>query len=183
MSAPKPSGKAVTRSFRLDKTWNDAISELAKEKNISTSALIEKICRDYVLFYQWVEDLNSLIFSPGTIMPAIEALTVEQLEKLAEGSAKSSFSESYLVRGYSFDIDTVRFQIVDQMARYAHWFTVNEHKDEHRHYFYIKHDYGEKWSVFVDKFLCTLIRNFSSYEVSSERVGKNIILRLKTGSP
>ncbi len=177
MSAPKPTGKVTTRSLRLDTTWNDAINQIAKQKGTSTSALIEQICRDYVLFYQWVENLHSIIFSPKTIMPVIDMLTVEQLKSIAETAAESSFRESYLARGYWLDIDTVRFQIVDQMARYANWFTVVEHKNKH-HYFYIQHGYGEKWSVFVETFLCTLFMNFSELDVSSERVDRNIVLRL-----
>ena len=71
LSIPRPSGKVTTRSFRIDTEWEKAISEIAKEKGISTSALIEQICCDYVLFYQWVEKLGSIILSPNTIMPII----------------------------------------------------------------------------------------------------------------
>ena len=177
MTIPEPTGKANTRTFRIDKTWDNSINKIAEEKGVSTSALIEQICRDYVLFYQWVEQLHSITFNPSTIMPVIETLTVDQLQKIAEKAAISSFRESYLARGHRLDFDTVRFQIVDQMSRYANWFTVAEHETD-QYYFYIQHGYGEKWSVFVERFLCTLVEKFSMLEASSERVGRNIVLRL-----
>ena len=53
MSIIEPEGKAVTRSFRLDNAWNDALIEEAGKQNISISALLEKVVRDYILFYRW----------------------------------------------------------------------------------------------------------------------------------
>ena len=111
------------------------------------------------------------------MMPIINKLTTEQLQSIAEKVAVTSFRESYLSRGSLLDLDTVRFQIVDQMGRYANWFNVVEHDNE-RHYFYIQHGYGEKWSIFVERYLVTLIERFSELEVSSERVDRNIVLRL-----
>ena len=178
LSRHEPTGKARTRSFRLDETWDNLIQKSAREKGMSTSALLENICRDYIVFYRWVEEFESIIFSPNTILPVINALSDKQLKELAESAASISFKESYLARGFTLDLATVRFQIVDQMARYAHWFKVIEHESK-EHYFYISHSYGEKWSVYVESFICSLVENFSDLSVVSEHVGQNLVLRLK----
>jgi predicted DNA-binding protein YlxM (UPF0122 family) len=177
LSIKRAKGKAVTRTFRIDETWDTALAEIAEEKNLSLSAMLEKITKDYVLFYQWVEDLSSLVFSPNTITELLEELSEEQLRKTAEHVAQSTFKESYLARGDELQLETVVFQIRDQMARYANWFEVVEHKTD-MHYFYIKHQYGEKWSCFVETYLLTLFTQVAGVNVTSERVGENILIKL-----
>jgi len=179
LSIIEPEGKTVTRSFRLDKAWHGALTKIAEERGVSLSSLLEKVCRDYVLFYQWVENLGSIVFSPNTVLEIINALDESQLCEIAEKVAKSTFKESYMVRGDSLDFETVRFQIKDQMGRYANWFTVIEHeKDDH--YFYIQHNYGEKWSCFVETYLGSLFRNIAEIDIETERVDQNILVKLKT---
>lgn len=177
MSIIKPQGKAVTRSFRLDRVWDEEIIREADTQETSISSLLEKIVRDYILFYRWAEKLNSVIFSPNTIKEIIDELDDEQLKKIAEKVAESTFKESYLARGDSLNLETVRFQITDQMGKYAHWFTVIEHESEN-HYFYIKHNLGEKWSTFVERYIKTLISRVANVEVETERVGPNIMVKI-----
>ena len=177
MSIIEPKGKAVTRSFRLDQEWDRAISELARKQDISVSGLLEKIVRDYVLFYRWSEELNSVIFSPNTIIFIIETLSEEKLREIGEEVAQTTFKESYMVRGDQLDLETVTFQIKEQMGKYAHWFTVDEHNAD-THYFYIKNKMGKKWGVFVEAYLSSLIRNVAKLGVETERVGENILIRL-----
>ena len=177
MSIIEPKGKAVTRSFRLDQEWDKAISQLAKEEGISISALLEKIVKDYLLFYRWAEELESVIFSPNTINTIIEALDEEKLREIGEEVAQTTFKESYLVRGDQLDLETVTFQIKDQMGRYAHWFTVDEHETD-SHYFYIRNKLGNKWGIFVESYLSSLIQKVAGVEVETERVGENILVRL-----
>ena len=179
MSIIKPKGKAVTRSFRLDQGWDQAIKELAKEEGISISGLLEKIVRDYLLFYRWAEELDSVIFSPNTINSIIEALDEEKLREIGEEVAQTTFRESYLARGDELGLETVTFQIKDQMGKYAHWFTVEEH-DTSSHYFYIRNKLGEKWGIFVEAYLSSLIQNVAGVEVETERIGQNIQVRLMT---
>jgi hypothetical protein len=177
LSIIEPKGVAVTRSFRIDKAWDEAINREAEKQGTSISSLLEKIVRDYILFYRWAEKLDSVIFSPTTIREIIDALDENELRKIAERVATSTFKESYLARGDSLDLDTVRFQIIDQMGRYANWFTVNEHETS-GHYFYIKHRLGDKWSVFVESYICTLIENIIGIKVETERIGPNILVKL-----
>lgn len=180
MSIIEPEGKTVTRSFRLDKAWHDSLAEIAEERGVSLSSLLEKVCRDYVLFYQWVENLGSIIFSPNTVLEIINTLDEKQLREIAEKVAKSTFKESYMVRGDNLDFETVRFQIKDQMGRYANWFTVIEHETDD-HYFYIQHNYGEKWSFFVETYLSSLFRSIAEVDVETERVDHNILVKIRTG--
>ena len=180
MSIIEPEGKAITRSFRLDKAWNDAIIEEAEKQGVSVSGLLEKIVKDYVLFYRWCEALNSIIFSPNTIKGIIDAIDEEALVEIAENVAKSTFTESYLVRGDGIDVDLVSFQITDQMAKYAHWFTAMEH-DTNSHYYYLKHQLGEKWSIFVEAYVKSLFEDAVGVKVSTDRVGENILVKLDDG--
>ena len=177
MSIIEPKGKAVTRSFRLDQEWDHALSKSAEEEGLSISGLLEKIVKDYLLFYRWAEELESVIFSPNTINTIIEAIDEEKLREIGVDVAQTTFRESYLVRGDQLDLDTVTFQIKEQMGKYAHWFTVDEHKTD-AHYFYIRNKRGNKWGIFVEAYLSSLIQSIAGIEVETERVGENILVRL-----
>ena len=63
------------------------------------------------------------------------------------------------------------------MGRYAHWFSVTEHETD-AHYFYIKHNYGEKWSVFIESYIYTLFDSVVGIDVNTERVGENIMVKI-----
>ena len=145
---------------------------------ISISGLLEKIVMDYIMFYRWAEELESVIFSPNTILTIIDSLDEETLRGIGEEVAQTTFKESYLVRGDRLDLKTVTFQIKDQMARYAHWFTVEEHETD-SHYFYIQNKLGDKWGIFVEAYLSSLFQNVTDVKVETERVGKNILVRLE----
>ena len=71
----------------------------------------------------------------------------------------------------------MRFQIKDQMGRYVNWFTVIEHEID-THYFYIKHNYGEKWSCFVESYVYTLLNSIAGADVTTERVQENILVKI-----
>ena len=178
MSILVPEGKAITRSIRIDKTWDKTLEEIADKKNMSKSALIEKICVDYILFHQWVEEFDSIVFHPDTIIPVFEALDEDTLKKIAHSVAKNTFKNQFRARGAALDLGTVMFQISDQMAKYANWFSVVEHKGD-THYFYIRQRHGEKWACFVETFLCTLFREVAGIEVISERNMDNILIKLE----
>lgn len=178
MSIIEPEGKAVTRSFRLDKAWDKNLAELAEKRGISISGLLEMIVRDYLLFYRWAEELESVIFSPNTIKAIIETLSDEQLKEIADKVAKMTFEESYLTRGDKLSWETVRFQVTEQMGRYANWFNVEEHDTDSR-YFYINHRLGDKWSIFVEAYLSSLLENVGNVSITTERTGENILIRLK----
>ena len=168
----------MTRSFRLDRAWDKTLIEIAEKNGVSISGLLEKIVRDYLMFYRWTEELESVIFSPNTIKEIIDTLNEEELKEIAEKVAAMTFEESYLARGDNLTLDTVKFQITEQMGKYAHWFKVDEHETE-SHYFYIKHRLGEKWSVFVEAYVCSLLQKVGDISVTSERTGENILIRLK----
>ncbi len=178
MSIIEPEGRAVTRSFRLDKAWDEAITNISDKRGVSTSSMLEKLVRDYILFYQWVEELESIIFSKNTIIEIINAVDIDELRRIGRMVAKSTFTESYLVRGDTLNIDTVSFQITDQMGKYAHWFTVEEHQTNN-HYFYIMHRLGEKWSAFVEAYVVGMIEDVAGISVTTERVGENILVKLR----
>lgn len=179
MSIIKPEGKAVTRSFRLDTAWDKALVKLAEEKGKSISSLLETMLRDYILFYRWVEELESIIFSPSTIKMVIDALSEDELRELSRKTAKITFEESYLTRGDSLTFETVKFQISEQMGKYANWFKVDEFDKKNSHYFYVHQVLGEKWGIFVQAYLTGLLENIGGVDVKSEIVGENIIINIE----
>lgn len=178
LSIIEPEGKAKTRSFRLDNAIYREVSKIAEKRNLSVSNLLEKIVTDYVLFYQWSEELGSVIFSPNTIKEIIEAVDEEEIKRIAENVAHATFLKSYLARGDELNQETVRFQIVDQMGRYAHWFQVEEHKED-KHYLYIKHNFGDKWTTFVEAYVKNLYKKIADMDVDTERIGENILVNLE----
>ena len=81
------------------------------------------------------------------------------------------------MRGDGISEDVAKFQITEQMGKYAHWFTVVEHETD-KHYFYIKPLLGEKWSVFIEAYVCSMFQDIVGVEVNTERVGENILVKI-----
>jgi len=72
-----------------------------------------------------------------------------------------------------------------QEATFEHSFMLpficylSEHETD-THYFYIKHNYGEKWSCFVESYVYTLLNSIAGADVMTERVGENILVKIYT---
>ena len=45
--------KSVTRTFRINKEWDDVLQKEALEQGVSVNVLMNKILRRYALFERW----------------------------------------------------------------------------------------------------------------------------------
>jgi len=177
MSLVEPTGKSVTRTFRLDKAWDSLLEEEAEVKGTSVSNLLENLVRDYFSFYKWVEVFSSVVFSPETIKAIIDESDERALAKAGEMMGKVSPTHGYLIRGDELNERVASIQITEQMGRYAHWFKVAEH-ETNEHYYYIQHGLGPKWTTFVEAYISSFYANIIHIDVECERMGDNLLIKL-----
>jgi len=177
MSLVEPTGKSVTRTFRLDEAWDDLLETEAKSKGTSVSNLLENLVKDYFSFNKWMGVFSSVVFSPETIKAIIDEVDERALARAGESVGKVSPTHGYLIRGDELDERIARYQITEQMGRHAHWFRVSEHNDPER-YYYIQHDLGPKWTAFVEAYISSFYANVLHMEVECERMGDDLLVRL-----
>ena len=189
MSLVEPTGKSVTRTFRLDRAWDSLLEAEAETKGTSVSNLLENLVRDYFSFYKWVEVFSSVVFSPETIKAIIEEADEGALARAGEAMGKVSPTHGYLIRGDQLNERVASYQITEQMGRYSHWFKVAEH-ETNEHYYYIQHGLGPKWTTFVEAYISSFYANVLHVDVECERMGDNLLVKLphhrdsrRTGQP
>ena len=177
MSLVEPTGKSVTRTFRLDKAWDGLLEEEAEVKGTSVSNLLENLVRDYFSFYKWVEVFSSVVFSPETIKAIIDEADEQALARAGEAMGKVSPTQGYLIRGDELNERVASYQVTEQMGRYAHWFKVAEH-ETNEHYYYIQHGLGQKWTTFIEAYISSFYASVLHIDVECERMGDNLLIKL-----
>jgi hypothetical protein len=176
LSIIEPEGKAVTRTFRLDRAWDRVLEEEAEKRKMSVSNLLENIVSDYSHFYRWVEVLHAITFSPGTFKEFLEAIDEEELKRIGEKVGKMVPVHGFLVRGDKITPEVARYLVTQLMGKYGNWCRVADHENQ-RAYYYIKHDYGPKWSVFLGAYVSSFYANVLGKKIECEPVADNLLIK------
>ena len=58
--------------------------------------------------------------------------------------------------GLSFDHESVTYLIKEFYGHYGNWFNYNHHIKNNKEIFHLRHNLGEKWSVYVSEVISTL---------------------------
>jgi len=177
LSIIEPEGKAVTRTFRLDKAWDRVIEQEAEKKGIAVSSLLENIVKSYSLHYRWIEILKSITFSPGIFKEFLDAIDDETLKQIGETVGKTVPMQDFLIRGDEITPEVARYFITQLLGRYGNWCKVVDHKDT-KAYYYIQHEYGHKWNVFLGAYISSFYANNLHINIVSEIVAGNLLMKI-----
>jgi hypothetical protein len=177
VSIIEPDGRDVTRTFRLDKAWDIALGKEAEKRGSSISNLLENMVRDYINYYRWLEVFNSITFSHETFIEFVDAIDEDTLKKLGEKVGKTAPVHEFMVRGDKLTPEVAKYFITQLIGRYNNWCKVSDHESNHA-YYYIRHDYGPKWNVFLSAYISSLYKNLLGMKIDSQVVANNLLIKI-----
>lgn len=165
-------GKAVTRSFRIDKTLNDELEAEAEKRGVSVSYILESQVEDYLNQYRWADRSGMINLHPQTLNQIVEQLDEKILSQIGFKTGSSVPRQGLLMRGAPINEESAK-QVLQILSEYDNWFTVSYH-DTDPPYFFIRNLQGEKWLIFIESYIRGLYKNMLDKEITCKRVGDNL---------
>jgi hypothetical protein len=165
-------GRAVTRSFRIDKALNDEIEAEAEKQGVSVSYVLESLVENYLNHYRWADRSGVVNLHPQTLNQLFDHLDEKTVSHIGFDSGSSVPRQGLLMRGAPINEESAR-QVLQILGEYDNWFTVSYHNADPP-YFFIRNLHGEKWVIFIEAYLRGLYKNVLEKEVTCKRVGDNL---------
>ncbi len=170
-------GERVTKSFRIYSNLDKELKHEAENKTLSVSGLLNYIIEKYLNHTRWIEKTDSLIIDPKTLKEILMHLDSETITLIGESLGAEVPRDTFMIRGEQTDEESAMLLILKILGEYDGWFDASYHKDQEP-YFSINNKLGLKWIIFIEAFLRSFYLHILGKEVSSERVGENLIIRI-----
>jgi len=173
--------KTITRTFRINKEWDDVLQREAKEQGLSVNVLMNKILRRYALFERWADKYEVLHIMPRTLERILEAASEEGLADAGrvEGSVRPIDSLTMMGRKIS---DESLVSLVTEFyggEDFARWFHCDYYPEFGSDIFHLRHRLGNKWSIFIKSYLTAMFENLAKTKVESKAMDQAVTLTLE----
>lgn len=161
--------KTITRTFRLRQQWDTILQDEASRQGVSVNVLLNKILRKYSLYSRWTERNNDVTLSQPTLR---EILTTTQEEQLASAGTKTGTLDAINIvnaMGMPMEYDTFIYLITEHLGgpKFARLFHCFHHTHGNKDIFHMQHDFGQKWSIFLEKYITSFLHTISDAEAKT----------------
>ena len=168
MNGADSTEETVTRTFRVNKEWDQILHEQAKWQGISVSNLLDQIVRRYVVTDRF--QINSPFISMDN------KAFIRLLEKINEGDIKDAgivsggfLPEEELLRsGLSNSFQSFVWMMKEVFGRYGGWFSVDHYTTEDQNVIHLQHYLDRKWSIYLDNFFSSMFKKNLDIEAKTE---------------
>jgi hypothetical protein len=176
--------KTVTRTFRMDKEWDDVLQEEAKEQGLSVNTLMNKILRRYALFERWADKYEIIHIMPRTLERIVETASEESLAEAGRKEGSVRPIDSLTMMGHKANLESLAFLVKEFYggADFARWFHCDYHSGLGSDVFHLRHKLGNKWSIFIENYLASMFDSLLKMKVESKTMDQAVTITLKKPS-
>ncbi|GIU71419.1 MAG: hypothetical protein KatS3mg003_0898 [Candidatus Nitrosocaldaceae archaeon] len=133
-------------TFRIDKDVIERLKKEADEKEISLNALINQILRRYIEWELYEKKLGMISIPKQLVKELCKLLPEEEIIRLGEKMGKNMLADIIVFMKGRIDQETF-ISWLDARLKHSS-LEVNHCYDDNNHTIIIKHDLGEKWSLY-----------------------------------
>jgi hypothetical protein len=162
------SEKTRTKSFRLDVTLVEKISQAAKRAHMTENAFVCAVLEDRVIIDPVIPAFHMIRLSSGVFQSILGTANTDALETGASDTAQRNFPlilELYAASGRILDF---REFIIEIMGKSCHWFEVEGDDNRTHRGITLRHIYGLKWSKYVKAYILTAYSIISRDKIKIE---------------
>jgi len=174
--------KSVTRTFRINKEWDDVLLAEAEEQGVSVNVLVNKILRRYALFERWADKYEVIHIMPRTLERILEVASEEGLAEAgrAEGSVRPIDSLTMMGRRISHESLVSLVTEFYGGPDFARWFQCYYHPELGSDVLHLQHNLGNKWSIFIKNYMTSMFENLIKAKVESKVMDQAVTLFLES---
>jgi len=173
--------KTITRTFRINKEWDDTLQKDAEEQGVSVNVLMNKILRRYALFERWADMYEAVHIVPRTLERILETASEEGLAEAAQAEGSVRPVDSLTTMGRRISLESLIFLVTEFYGGedFARWFHCDYHPELGSDVFHLRHRLGNKWSIFIKNYLTAMFENLLKTKVESKAMDQAVTLSLE----
>lgn len=164
----KPSGRTVTRTFRVDENWDRVLEEEAERRDISVSALLNQIVHRFVLTGRYYDDGLAVVLPDKTFASIIERVQEVDAAELGHNTGLTVPEDRFLMRGIKPNYESVIWFIEEVLDRCNGLFSCVHHETREGTFLHLRHDLGENWSRFLGSYMVSTFKSLLGIDVRTE---------------
>jgi hypothetical protein len=130
----------------------------------------------FIFFLRETERMPSITLSNKTFKEILSCMDDECCKEAGRIAGEKVPREAFLIRGEKPNIPALRHLIENLQGKYAGWYRLNLHEGDGG-YYYLKHDLGEKWTIFLEGYLDSLFRKVIGMDIEMEVFGESLMIK------
>jgi hypothetical protein len=159
--------RTIGRSFRINEQWLNTLNEEAEKAGISPNALLNKILEDYSKYQRYFKRFDGIALTQKSFSRIVEACSKEALVNIATKS-QATVLDVFRTIGLRYNYEDATFFMTTILSEYANWFKCEHHLVNNKEYFHLRHNLGEKWSIYLAEAVSVLFEYCCNIRVKKE---------------
>ena len=150
--------KTESLTCRLDKILLNKLRSESEQKEISVNTLINQILRNHSDWHSNAAKAGFIPIRRSLIMKLMEKVSEEEMVDIAESLIKKDTKDIHLMLRNQYTIESA-IDLIETWIRIA-GYPYRHEVDYERHNYAIKHEMGNKWSLYLKALFAFIFEEF-----------------------
>jgi len=175
-----PKSKMITRTFSMRKDLVEALEKEARERGISTSALMNQTV-DHCVNLVWPSNkTGALVIARDIVQSILNLLPAEEVRKIGALAAQGHKSTVMILMGTQQNFDAVLDMLDIHYGKNSRWFKLSHDVNGRDHRILLNHEMGIKWSCFLEGYMRSFFMEMLDIPVKSSYRENTVVLEYRT---
>ena len=143
----------VTRTFRIESEYDEALREEANKRGISVNNLANQILKEFTSTGRFNERGQNITFATQSFENFLNYLDEQELIDSGLDSGSKNPHDRLLMRGMVIDRASLLWYLSEILGGYNDWFICDIHERKDHTLIHLRHGYNRKWSLFLENYL------------------------------
>jgi len=170
--------KTVGRSFRINEQWLNTLDLEAERAGLSTNALLNRILQEYSENQRFVRRFGGIIIYRKGLSLLLDACPNEHVGNVARIMGEGVVKDLFRTWGIKCDYEGFTYFVRRILGVYENWFTCERSIIQDTEYFHLRHDMGEKWSIYLSELLATVFHSCCNRRMKIELMESAVTLEI-----
>ncbi|MFQ5970316.1 MAG: hypothetical protein ACE5J2_07480 [Nitrososphaerales archaeon] len=168
-------------TFRLPETMVSDLKSEADHEKVSLNTLVNQVFDKHVAWDRYSSKLGLIPMTRAFIKETIEYLPDQKIKEIANNAGKEALKELVLIASGIFTLNSF-VSVFNEWLRASLMTHRYEHDASGHHHYFIHHDLGDKWSLYLSELLRAISRDLGSYSPSIRVFEGGIAFSLRSKS-
>jgi len=174
-----PKAKTITRTSSLRKDLVEALEKEARDRELSTSALMNQTIDRSIHLIWPSEKTGSLVIAHDIVKSLAEAVSSENIRKIAAISAQIHKNTAMVVMGTEQKLESVLNLFETSYGKNSRWFKWSNTVNGRDNRILLIHELGQNWSIFLEAYFKSFFMEMLDIQVKSSYTDKTVVFEFK----
>ena len=159
--------KTVGRSFRIDEKWIKVLNDEAEKQGISVNALLNRILQQYA-FLRYMLRYGAITLTHKGFSGILESCSEDKVRENARKAGSTIARDILLTMGAEANYTFLVSLYKQLLSEFAGWFECDHHVRQAKEIFHLRHELGNKWSIYLAEAASEMFKSILNKEVAIE---------------